>query len=373
MTLLKNDDFPPLEDVDRLLVTGPSADSVRNQIGGWSLGWQGLPNDIDAEPAAVTVVEGLRGAAPSDTEVVHVPTGYTFNPYGDHEYSFENVEEVRSAAESADATVAVVGEGPHSEGFGDVNDLRLADAQQRLLDVLADTGTPTAGVIVAGRPVGGPETMATLDAALMAYQPGTAGGTAVARVLFGETDPGGRLPFTWPTSTGQLLSVYNHLPPASGTSDGNEPLFEFGHGPSYADFEYELLDVSPGRFGDGSDLGTLEVSVRVANRGDRSGTDVVSAVAVQSYGSVVHPDERLMGFERVSLDPGESERVTVEAPVETLPVVPGDVPGDADEPTVEDGQYAVRVGEMAETFTVGSGGYTDWGYSEGAESEPQDG
>jgi beta-glucosidase len=212
--------------------------------------------------------------------------------------------------------------------------------------------------------------MATLDAALMAYQPGTAGGTAVARVLFGETDPGGRLPFTWPTSTGQLLSVYNHLPPASGTSDGNEPLFEFGHGPSYADFEYELLDVSPGRFGDGSDLGTLEVSVRVANRGDRSGTDVVSAVAVQSYGSVVHPDERLMGFERVSLDPGESEHVTVEAPVETLPVVPGDVPGDADEPTVEDGQYAVRVGEMAETFTVGSGGYTDWEYSEGAESEP---
>lgn len=373
MTLLKNaDGLLPLSDVDTLLVTGPSADSVRNQMGGWTLGWQGLPEGVDAAPAAVTILEGIREAAPAGTEVIHVPTGHEFAPYGDDEFPFDNADEARAAAERADAAVAVVGEGPYSEGFGDVDSLELPGEQPTLIETLAETGTPTAGVVVAGRPLGGPETMSRLDAALMAYQPGTAGGTAVGRVLFGDADPSGRLPFTWPRSTGRLLNVYNHLPPSSGTEGENEPLFPFGHGLSYGEFEYEDLRVSPGRFGNGRDLGTLKVSVTVTNAGDRAGTDVVHAYNVQSFGSVIHPDERLMGFERVSLAPGERRRVTVEAPVETLLVLTGDVVGDGGEMALEDGKYAVAVGDLVETFTVGDGGYTDWDPEQERDSQAQD-
>ncbi|MFC6826687.1 glycoside hydrolase family 3 N-terminal domain-containing protein [Halopelagius fulvigenes] len=359
MTLLKNAEGTlPISDADTVLVTGPNADNVRNQMGGWTLGWQGLPEDADAAPAAVTIVEGMKEAASDGTEIVSVPTGHTFNPYAPDEFPFDNESEVVDAAENADVAVVVVGEGPYSEGFGDTDTLELPGEQPRIVDAVAETGTPTVGVVVAGRPRGHPETMAKFDAALMAYQPGTEGGTAVGRTLFGETDPGGRLPFTWPHTTGDLINVYNHLPPANRGDE--ESQFPFGHGLSYTSFEYENLQISPGKSaGDGS-LGTIEVSVKVTNTGDRAGTDVVEAYNTQSFGSVIHPDERLMGYERVSLKSGESKTVTIDAPLETLLVLPGDVPGDADELTIEDGQYAVTVGEMTETFTVGSGGYTDW-------------
>jgi beta-glucosidase len=213
--------------------------------------------------------------------------------------------------------------------------------------------------------------MEPLDAAMMAYQPGTAAGPAVADVLFGAANPSGRLPFTWPQSVGQIINVYNHLPPAlfSGISP-QEPLFEFGHGLSYTDFEYSDLELSPGSDpGEEHPHGTLGIEVTVHNAGDVAGTDAVHAYNTQAYGSVIYPDEQLLGFDRVALDPGESERVRIDAPLSTLMVVSGDVVADPRELVLEDGKYAVSVGGLTETFTLGSSGYTDWDPSEGEESD----
>jgi beta-glucosidase len=340
-------------------------------MGGWTLAWQGLPEDIEAGPAAVTILEGIEEFVPSGTDATHIPTGFTWNPYGEDEFSFEKGERVASAAEDADAVVLVLGEGPYSEGFGNTNTLELPEAQRDLIETAAGTETPVIGVMIAGRPRGTEPAFEPLDAAMMAYQPGTAAGPAIADVLFGARNPSGRLPFTWPRSVGQITNVHNHLPPAlfSGISP-QEPLFEFGHGLSYTDFEYSELGLSPGSDpGDDHPYGTLEVRVTVHNAGEVAGTDVVQAYNTQAYGSVIYPDEQLVGFERVSLDPGDSERVEIEAPLSTLMVVPGDVAAAPEGLVLEDGKYAVSIGDLTETFVLGSSGYTGWEPPEEEESE----
>jgi beta-glucosidase len=170
-------------------------------------------------------------------------------------------------------------------------------------------------------------------------------------VLFGEHNPSGKLPFSWPSSAGQIRNVVDHRPPSNGTGDPgpNEPLFAFGHGLSYTAFDYGNLSASAS----GADAGgAVEVSVDVTNDGDVAGTEVVHAYVTRAYGSVIHPDERLIGFDRVSLDPGETRTVTVETPLSVLAVVPGDVPGNG-ERVVEPGEYEVTVGGRTDTFTVG--------------------
>ncbi len=134
MTLLTNDGTLPLgSDAGSILVTGPSADSVTNQMGGWSLGWQGVG---DTEPPATTVLDGISEAAPGSTSVTHVPTGL-------HEFS--NEEAVRDAAECADVVVAVLGEGPYAEEQGDTDTLALPDAQRRLVEDGGGDGHPDGG------------------------------------------------------------------------------------------------------------------------------------------------------------------------------------------------------------------------------------
>lgn len=371
MTLLKNENsvLPLSPDIGSVLVAGPSTDSVRNQMGGWTLGWQGLPKDIEASPQATTVLQGIRSAVGGGTTVTHRPTGYTWKPFGEDTYSFENPDEMRTAAAAADAVVLALGEGPYSEGYGDTNTLELPSAQQRLVETVAATETPVIGVIIAGRPRGLSGTMERLDGVVMAYQPGTAAGPAVADVLFGDVNPSGKLPFSWPRSTGQLTNVYNHLPPANfGGTATQKPLFPFGHGLSYTEFDYHDLTLAPGAYpGKKKEepSGTLEISVTVTNTGDVTGTDVVHAYNSQTYGSVISPEKQLVGFERVSLKPGESKRMTIEAPLSTLLTVPGGLPGDTEELVLEDGKYAISVGDLTESFTIGSGGYTDWDATDG--------
>jgi beta-glucosidase len=141
-------------------------------MGGWTRGWQG-PSGDDG-PAAVTVLDGIEAAVSGSTEVEHRPTGYTWRPFGEDGETFENPDEVREAAADADAAVLVLGEGPYAEGEGDIDTLELHSAQQRLVETVAETDTPAVGVILAGRPRGTEAVFERLDAAVMAYLPGTA-------------------------------------------------------------------------------------------------------------------------------------------------------------------------------------------------------
>lgn len=347
MTLLTNDGTLPLDaDTGSILVTGPSADSVTNQMGGWSLGWQGVG---DTEPPATTVLESISETVSASTSLEHVPTGL-------HEFS--NEEDVRTAAECADVVVAVLGEGPYAEEKGDTDTLELPAAQQRLVETVAETETPTVGVVMAGRPRG-TTVFDHLSASVMAYLPGTAAGPAVAATLFGDNNPSGRLPFTWPKGTGQLLNLHNNYPPDEFNEESNTeppqshetPLFPFGHGLSYTEFEYESLEVDPTELSQDDATDDVTVSVAVRNTGDRAGETVVPVYGGRDHGEVLYPQKVVVGFERVSLDPGESATVDVQCTILPLATVLGDVFSQS-ELVVDTGDYWLSVGDLSETISV---------------------
>lgn len=365
ITLLKNErDALPLEDADTILLTGPASDDVKIQMGGWTIGWQTIGNDegIAASPRATTLYEGLRDAVGDATSVRHEPTGFTFEMDENYDrYAFENEQTVRAAASDADAAVVALGEGPYAEYYGDRDALAFPDEQRRVVAALADAvddTTPLVGVVVAGRPRGTPATFDRLDAVVMAYLPGTFGGTAVADVLVGRANPSGRLPFVWPTGVGTVPEYYNALPEIRDMSTpydddvfSRDPLYEFGHGLSYTEFAYGDLQVDPDAVATASDRDRVTVTATVENVGERAGAHVVEAYATNSYGSVMHPRRRLLGYERVELDAGESATVDVPVELQKLAVVPGDVPG-VEEMVVESGEYAVAVGDRTATLRI---------------------
>ncbi|GGN22672.1 glycoside hydrolase family 3 N-terminal domain-containing protein [Halarchaeum nitratireducens] len=348
LTLLKNEgDALPLAPTQNVVLAGPNVDDVRAQCGGWTIGWQGLHAD-DAKPWATTIADGVRSRAIGGVAVHE--TGYAFNRWSDDEWSLdaETKAAIVADAKTADRVVLVLGEGPYAEGFGNTDELALPAAQRELVDAVADLDTEVVGLLVAGRPRGTSETLAKLDAFVMAYYPGSAGG-AVADVLYGDADPGGRLAFRWPDGVGQVPNYYNQYHPAKDNADA---LFDFGAGQSYTEFAFSDLTVSPSTVADAARTGTATASVTVTNTGDRTGTALAEAFYTEAYGSVQYPRRKRLGSEKVELAPGRSRRVTVEFPLAALAVVPGEVPGDAD-PVVEAGDFTVELGGETATLTVG--------------------
>jgi beta-glucosidase len=379
ITLLRNqkdaagDPTLPLKtDLGKIVVAGPSAGcaapgpdcaaAVANQLGGWSVSWQGSFQQLDPAdhrnccigrpdqiPDATTLFQGIKAAVPS-TNVVLAKDQQTA------------VDE----ASTADAVVVAVGEKPYAEGLGDNPAPALASDQQALIAALQATGKPVVVVVIAGRPLAlGPGTRA--HGLLMAYLPGTEGGSAVADVLFGKVNPSGKLPVSWPSESTQSppLSQFNPGAPSLpgdqpkfldllpgtnfGQGSGYNPLFAFGTGLSYTTFQRSGLSAS----GTVSTKGTVTVTLTVTNTGGRAGTDVIPVYVHQPVSDVVAPDRRLVAFTRVTLNPGEARTVRVSFPVSRLAVTPADVNG-AGTPAVEPGGYQVVVDNLTAPFTVRS-------------------
>ncbi len=363
ITLLRNEGgVLPLAPTSKLVVTGPSADSMTNQLGGWSVSWQGVfgaghvccMGPANQIPPGTTVLEGLRAR---DPHVVYAP---------------DQVAAVAAAA-SADAIVAVVGERAYAEGLGDDPQPQLPADQKALIGALEATGKPVIVVVLAGRPLGlGPAERAS--AILMAYQGSTEAGAAVADAIFGAINPSGRLPITWPSDAptvggdfcttcpsplGDEPKFFDQLPGTNfGPGSAYNPLYPFGFGLSYTTFAVGNLSVTS-RVGRG---GTVTATFTVTNTGSRAGTDVVPVYVHQSVSDrVVVPPQRLVGFARVDLAPGESKTVQVSFPVSLLAVTPGDIESGAP-PSVQQGTYQVVIDKnttapydvaASATFTVG--------------------
>ncbi|MBX0346806.1 glycoside hydrolase family 3 protein [Haloarcula pellucida] len=376
LVLLENDDDTlPLSGDENVLLTGPGVDGDGNntralmQHGGWTLGWQG-PSAGGPFPRQRLLTEELRSRVSSLT---HVPTTYENTTWwagqgdgenqqsdenGEFEFTDEQESAVRSAAPDADAVVVVLGEGSHNEGFGDRDELVLDESQQRLVRVVCETtddSTPVVGVLLAGSPRGGPETFAHLDALLFAGQPGSDGGAAIADALVGNYNPSGKLAFSWPGNAGTPVGTtpvqYNRYPPTSTGGTDNAPLFEFGHGQSYTTFEYGTVSLSRTTVGNPANQSEVTVSVDVTNTGEMAGDHVVEVFNTESYGSVLQPMRRLLGYERVSLDVGETKTVDVTADLTALEVVPGDILG-VQPKVVEAGDYELTVGRDGPTTTL---------------------
>jgi beta-glucosidase len=364
ITLLRNQNAAlPLSKSDNVVVTGPSADSVANQLGGWSVSWQGVydpGNHVccmgppDQIPPTTTVLEGIQTV---DQNTVSVPTGQTVTP--------AQQQAAVNALITADAAVVVVGERAYAEGLGDNPTPVLPADQQSLISALEATGKPVIIVVIAGRPLGfGPDSNVTgARAILMAYLPGTEGGSAVADVLFGDVNPSGHLPVTWPSASdhnagdfdgggpstaGDEPKFFDQLPGTNfGQGSGYNPRWPFGFGLSYTTFETSGLSVT----GSVSRRGTVEVTFTLANTGSRAGTAVIPVYVHQPVSDLIAPPRRLVAFARVDLAAGASQVVHVSFRASDLAVTTGDIDG-AGSRELETGAYQVQVGNLTADFTV---------------------
>lgn len=332
MVLLKNaGSVLPLGPTTRsILVVGSVARSVADQMGGWTLGWQGIAGL--GTPPATTILQGIERAAPRGVAVRYV--------------SGADPRQAATGARKAGVVVIAVGEQPYAEGQGDTETATLPSAQQKLFAAVRSSGTPVVTVIVAGRPLILSGVAGGSRALLMAWLPGTAGGEAVADVLFGRYDPSGRLAVTWPRSVGAGPLVYTELPGTNaGPNSGYHPQFPFGYGLSYTTYADGHLRVRV------AGKGRLTVTLDVRDSGTRDGTDIIQVYVHADNSPVLVPARTLAAFARVSLRAGETRAVTLTIPLSRLAVIPGDILGTAP-PVVEPGSYTFTVGTLSTTATI---------------------
>jgi beta-glucosidase len=327
LVLLRNDGTLPLSHrARRILVTGPASDSPTNQLGGWSIGWQGafnLPSDIPI-PEATTIREGVEQAAGHKTQVVWkqgAPVADTtksrnptYDPLNDagNPTAVAQRDEAVAAAKGVDAVVVAVGESPYAEGQGDDPNPQLTSAQAALIDALKATGNPVVVVVIAGRPLKMDHQLDESNASLMAFLPGSEGGAAVADALFGKVNPSGRLPVSWPKDSSQFPLAYNE------PGKPYDPRYPFGYGLSYTRFKLDDLH-APWHASTGE---RITASVDVANAGRSWGQNTVLAFLVSGDGS-----RRLVAFDRVAAGPHRraTARLTFSAPAGSYKVVVGDL------------------------------------------------
>ena len=318
IVLLKNEnDLLPLKkNLKSIAVIGTNANSATNLLGDYS-------------PAVLlqhvgTILDGIRAKVSPATHVLY-SKGCAVN---DHDKS--GIAAAVAAAKKADVAIVVGGEQtwrtgnhnlpPPTDGEGyDVASLDLTGVQEDLIRAVAETGTPTVLVLTNGRPLSVRWEAEHLPAIVEAWNPGEKGGEAVADVLFGDTNPSGRLAITIPRSVGQLPVYYNSKPSKAywihrgwARHRGGyvnlpaTPLYPFGYGLSYTEFKYNNLRIEPVQI---YSQGKTHVKVDVENTGKRAGVETVQLYLHERYAPVSTPVKQLRGFERVSLEPGQKKTV----------------------------------------------------------------
>jgi beta-glucosidase len=279
----------------------------RNYVGNWSMDYK--------EEDIVTLSEGLKQLYPK-SEIIY-ETGC--KPYGDCPDSM--IYQAVVAAQSADIIILAIGEDGYMSGeCASRTDITLPGNQEALIDALASTGKPLVAVVFAGRPMVLTPVLDQMDAVLYVWQPGTMGGLAIADLLSGSFNPSAKLTMTFPRNQGQIPIYYNELPvgrPRLGPEDDrwgiskwsdelNEPLFPFGFGLSYTQFEYSNLSLSEISI---SLNDSILVSVDIKNTGNFDGEEIVQLYVRDLVGSVVRPLKELKGFDRVLIKKGEKRTV----------------------------------------------------------------
>jgi beta-glucosidase len=374
IVLLKNETglLPLDKDIKTLAVIGPNADSQRNLMGDYTypsaenfgaiIGGPGVSagkDEGDEKPDAdrvetpeiISILKGIKEKAAADTKILYARGCEVTGA------SEEGIAEAVEAARAADVAVVAVGD---RSGLGidctcgemrDSSELRLPGVQEKLVKALCETGTPVVLVLVSGRPYVLGELTSKIPAIVAAWLPGEEGGRAVADVLFGDYNPGGKLPVTFPERVGQVPVYYSHKPSGGKAfmwgnyvDGGTKPLFEFGYGLSYTTFEFSNLEIKPDKI---PLQGETTIRLEVENAGDRAGDEVVQLYINDIVASVTRPVKELKGFERVYLQPGEQRTVEFRLPMESLAFYDKKM-----ECNVEPGIFKVMVGRSSEDILL---------------------
>jgi beta-glucosidase len=312
IVLLKNEKglLPLKKDIRRIAIIGPNADNEKNQLGDYTS--KVVLQNI------VTVLDGVRAKVGPKTSVKYVKG---CDVIGD---KYKDIAGARKIAKESDIAIVVLGEnewqapdktGTSGEGY-DVASLDLTGSQEELLKAVYETGTPTILVLINGRPLSIRWAAEKIPAIVEAWIPGEMGGHAIADILFGDCNPSGKLTITVPRHSGQLPAYYNYMPEKEywinegwGSAYADmpaTPLWEFGFGLSYTEFEYSNLRINPAETGT---HGEINVSIDVRNTGKRDGKEVVQLYIRDLIATVTVPVKELRGFDKVLLKPGEMKTI----------------------------------------------------------------
>jgi beta-glucosidase len=337
ITLLKNDDGTlPLSKGRKVLVTGPTANKLSVLNSGWTFTWQGDKEELYPQDKN-TILEAIR-AKIGEANVTYVDA-----------VGFDKEIDIAKAVEAAagvDAVVACIGEPAYCETPGNIDDLTMSGPQLNLVEALAGTGKPIVLVLVEGRPRVIRTIVDDAKAILMAYTPGVEGGQAVADVLFGDVNPSGKLPLTYPKFAGGFV-WYDYR--NSEISGGNkyDPQWPFGFGLSYSKIACHGLRLDLSEF---SPKDTLTATVEVTNNSDRPAKEIVHLYLSDVVASVTPPVKALKGFQKVDLGPKATQTVRFTLKWEDLSFI-----GRDNKPVVEPGEFKVLVGDMSVSFTAVEG------------------
>lgn len=329
MVLLKNEGnvLPIRKDVKTIAVIGPLADDKDSPLGSWRA--NAVAN------SAVSLLEGVKAAVGEKTKVLHAEgcklvtgTRTFLNELTINETDRSGFREAITAAKKADVVLLAIGEDCFQTGEGRSQvDIGLAGLQEELLQEIYQVNQNVVVVLMNGRPLQINWAVDNVPAILETWFAGSQAGHAIADVLFGDYNPSGKLPVSFPRHEGQIPVYYNHKntgrpTTAPGmvfwshyTDAPNAPLFPFGYGLSYTTFEYSDLELSQEAIGMSE---TLRVKISVKNTGKLTGTEVVQLYVRDLVGSVTRPVKELKGFKKVSLEPGESQEVVFELSAEDL-------------------------------------------------------
>ncbi|HAZ02689.1 MAG TPA: beta-glucosidase [Marinilabiliales bacterium] len=300
ITLLKNEaSVLPLNKKSRILVTGVSSNSINYLNGGWSRTWSGQDTSYN-DKGKLTILQAVQQKIGSN-QVCYAPgTGYVDGDF---------INEAVAKARPCDVIVACVGEKPATEKPSDIDELDLPEIQQELVLRLAETGKPVILVMVQGRPRIIRYIEPKVKGIVMAYLPGNEGGRAIADVLFGDVNPSGKLPYTYPRNSGSLWAYDHQLSDERDVNfglAGFTPQYQFGFGLSYTTFEYSALKLSSDSI---SMTDTLKIQFEIKNSGTRNGTEVALLFVSDEVASISPAVKQLKRFERIDLNPQESKSI----------------------------------------------------------------
>ena len=334
ITLLENkkNTLPLKKDIN-VLVTGPSANLLSVLNGGWSTTWLGNNESLYPKEKQ-TILEAVQEKL-GKNKVVYVQ-GCDFD-------KDINMKKAVEEAKRVDAILLCIGEPTYCETPGNIEDLRLYETQLAFAEKLYNTGKPVILVLVEGRPRVINQIAAGASAVVTAYLPGMEGGRAIADILFGDVNPSGKLPFTYPRSVNGY-TCYDYKPLEQFAENKFNPQWPFGHGLSYTTFEYSHLTLNKHEYKMDE---KIRVNVTVKNTGQRTGKETVELYICDLYGSVSRPVKQLKGFKKIQLAPNETKTAAFTLDKKSLSFI-----GRDNKPITEPGEFKVMIKNLEARFVL---------------------